>query len=555
MGIFDFFKGKKKEQVSEVDVVQDEAIKSTQNEADEDDTYIVIGEEDTVILNEDDAMTGDAQLAESEHIESMDQLVENIKENLKCIDERYKKTIDLKDLEEVVKRHQEQSEKNIQESEEIQTIEAEIAEKVINEMSETIEAEVIEKVMDEISESFEAEIVEKVINEMSETIEAEVIEKVINNMSETVEAKSTEAVIDEVAMTEDLDVTEKLIDEVIEELETTEDFIDEVIEELAVTEDIVDEAVEELTEEPAKKVGFFGKIKTGISKTREAIFSNVESVLNSFTTIDEELFEELEEVLILSDIGVETSTYIIDQLRIKVKKEGIKEVSDINQALKEIISELLEKNNDEFELKPPTVILVIGVNGVGKTTTIGKLANNFKKEGNTVMLAAADTFRAAAIDQLEVWAKRSNVPLIRQQENGDPGAVVYDACQSAKSKNIDVLLVDTAGRLQNKKNLMDELGKITRIINREHSNANIEVFLVLDSTTGQNALQQAKVFNEVANVTGLVLTKLDGTAKGGVIVAIKHELDIPVRYVGLGEKIDDLEKFDSEQFAKALLNL
>lgn len=552
MGIFDFFKGKKKGQTGEVqdaDVVQNDAIEHSQTAIDEDDTYIVIGEEDTIILNEDDSSLSGGEGTESEHIQSMDELFENIKENLKCMDEKCKKTIELKDLEEVVKKHQEQSEKSITESE--------AAEKTINETSENIEDDVVKKVIEEMSGTIEAGITDKVIEEMTETIEADITDKVIKEVTEIVEADITDKVIEEVAETIEANIIEEMV-----EAEVIEEVVEEIAEEIAeaIENESIDnvaetEELDELTEEPVKKLGFFGKIKSGIAKTREAIFSNVEGVLNSFTTIDEDLFEELEEVLILSDIGVETSTYIIEQLRIKVKKEGIKEVSDINQALKEIIAELLEQNNDEFELKPPTVILVIGVNGVGKTTTIGKLANNFKKEGNTVMLAAADTFRAAAIDQLEVWAKRSNVPLIRQQENGDPGAVVYDACQSAKSKNIDVLLVDTAGRLQNKKNLMDELGKITRIINREHSNANIEVFLVLDSTTGQNALQQAKVFNEVANVTGLVLTKLDGTAKGGVIVAIKHELDIPVRYVGLGEKIDDLEKFDSEQFAKALLNL
>ncbi|MBQ7595875.1 MAG: signal recognition particle-docking protein FtsY, partial [Clostridia bacterium] len=251
--------------------------------------------------------------------------------------------------------------------------------------------------------------------------------------------------------------------------------------------------------------------------------SGVENVLKAFTTIDEDLYEELEETLIMADIGVDTSVSIVEELRKRVKEQKIKEPEKVKDVIIEVITDILQADKTEFKLASPSVVIMIGVNGVGKTTTIGKLANNFKKEGKTVMLAAADTFRAEAIDQLEIWGERSDVQVIRHQENSDPGAVVYDAIQSAKAKNIDVLLCDTAGRLHNKKNLMEELKKIFRIIDREYPDAQREVLLVLDATTGQNALQQAKLFKEAADITGIVLTKLDGTAKGGIVIAIKNE--------------------------------
>ncbi len=307
-------------------------------------------------------------------------------------------------------------------------------------------------------------------------------------------------------------------------------------------------------EKPKKRLSFFEKLKSGMEKTKEVIFSGVEDVLSAFTTIDEELFEELEETLIMSDMGVNTSVFIIDELRSRVKKRNITEVENIKEVLQEIISEILNKDVEPLNFDAPTVILVVGVNGAGKTTTIGKLAHKLKKDGNKVMLAAGDTFRAAAIDQLEVWAERCEVPFVKHSENADPSAVVFDACNSAKAKDVDVLLVDTAGRLQNKKNLMEELRKIRRVIDNTYSDAKIEVLLVLDGTTGQNAVIQAKMFNEVVDVTGLVITKLDGTAKGGSIVSIYNDLSIPVRYVGLGEQIDDLEEFNSKDFAKAILD-
>ncbi|MFR4986840.1 MAG: signal recognition particle-docking protein FtsY [Lachnospirales bacterium] len=290
----------------------------------------------------------------------------------------------------------------------------------------------------------------------------------------------------------------------------------------------------------------------GLSKTRDSILNGVEQVLSSFTKIDEELFEELEESLIMSDIGVETSTYIIGKVREIVKAERIKDVAEIKDVIVRVISNILEEDAGDFILKSPSVILIIGVNGVGKTTTIGKLASNYKKQGKKVILAAGDTFRAAAIDQLQVWGERSGIDVIKHQEGSDPAAVVFDAIQAGKARGADLLICDTAGRLHNKKNLMEELKKISRIVNRENPDAQIETLLVLDATTGQNALQQAKLFSEVSDITGIVLTKLDGTAKGGVVIAIKNELKIPVRFIGVGEGIDDLRPFDAKEFSKAL---
>ncbi len=322
------------------------------------------------------------------------------------------------------------------------------------------------------------------------------------------------------------------------------------------TENAETDLVPELIEEKAEneKKGFFSKIKAGLSKTRDNIMSSVDNVLKSFVKIDEDLFEELEEALIMADIGVETSLYIIDKLREKVKDERATEASQVKGLLVQVISEILEKDDEPLKLPSPTVILIIGVNGVGKTTTIGKLAHNYQEEGRSVLLAAADTFRAAAIDQLQIWGDRNNCSVIKHQENSDPAAVIFDAVNAAKSRKTDILICDTAGRLHNKKNLMEELRKIAKVIDREYPEAHIETFLVLDATTGQNALQQAKLFKEVADITGLVLTKLDGTAKGGIVLAIKHDMNIPVRYIGVGEQINDLQPFNSKEFAKALFD-
>lgn len=299
-------------------------------------------------------------------------------------------------------------------------------------------------------------------------------------------------------------------------------------------------------------MGFFSKIKEGLKKTRNAVVGQIDSMLKSFTKIDDELFEELEELLVMGDVGVHTAEKICDELKSRVKKEGIKDPEEINRLLEETVSEML-KGGEELDISTtPSIILVIGVNGVGKTTTIGKLANSLSKQGKKVILAAADTFRAAAIEQLDIWAQRSGCEIIKQNEGSDPAAVVFDAISSAKARNADVIICDTAGRLHNKKHLMDELAKINRVIDRELPNAAKEKLLVLDATTGQNAVNQAEQFRQATGITGIVLTKLDGTAKGGVVLAIKDGLGIPVKYIGVGEQIDDLQPFNSDDFAKAL---
>ncbi len=304
--------------------------------------------------------------------------------------------------------------------------------------------------------------------------------------------------------------------------------------------------------EEKKKRGFFGKLVDGLTKTRNNIMSNVDEVFG-LTEIDEDFWEELEEVLVMADLGVNTVMTIIEDLRVKVKDQRIKEPSGVRGLLKEELKELMSLNHGAYEFEnQKSVVLIIGVNGVGKTTTIGKLAMRYKNQGKKVVLAAADTFRAAAIEQLTEWANRAQVDIIAQQANSDPGAVVYDAIQAAKARNADMLICDTAGRLHNKKNLMDELGKIFRIIEREYPDAYREVMLVLDSTTGQNALQQAKQFKEIADISGIVLTKLDGTAKGGIAIAIQSDLKLPVKFIGVGEGVDDLQDFDENEFIDAL---
>lgn len=302
-------------------------------------------------------------------------------------------------------------------------------------------------------------------------------------------------------------------------------------------------------------MGFFSKIKEGLAKTRTQLADNINSVINSFTKIDEDLFEELEEILVLSDMGCVTAGEICEILRAEIKKTGEKDPSAIKVMLKDIIS---QKMQGDYSLKlntKPSLILVIGVNGVGKTTTIGKLAAKLSAQGKKVVLGAADTFRAAAIDQLDVWAQRAGVSIVKGVEGTDPASVVFDTIAHAKAKNADVIICDTAGRLHNKKNLMDELSKIYRIINRELPDADKESLLVLDATTGQNAVNQAKEFKNAADITGIVLTKLDGTARGGVVLAIKNELDIPVKFVGVGEGIDDLMNFNPDEFASGIIDI
>ncbi len=299
-------------------------------------------------------------------------------------------------------------------------------------------------------------------------------------------------------------------------------------------------------------MGFFEKLKAGLAKTKNSFLGGIAKVLNKFTRIDEELFEELEETLIMCDIGAVTSVKICDILRKRVKENGVKEPEKIMDMLKEVIEEMLGEPQQLDMSTVPSVILVIGVNGVGKTTTIGKLSYQLKNEGKKVIVAAADTFRAAAIDQLEVWTERAGVDIIKHKEGSDPAAVVFDALTAAKARKADVVICDTAGRLHNKKNLMDELKKIARIVHQQAEGCSLEVLLALDATTGQNAVNQAKQFNEVADITGIILTKLDGTAKGGIIISITDDLKVPVKLVTVGEKIEDIQPFNTHDFVNAL---
>lgn len=302
-------------------------------------------------------------------------------------------------------------------------------------------------------------------------------------------------------------------------------------------------------------MGIFDKLKNSLTKTREAISEQVNNVFKVFIKIDEEFFEELEDALILSDFGVETTEYIIEELRDRTKSKRLTDGNDVKEELKDIISEILSEQDCSMKIEStPSVVLVIGVNGVGKTTSIGKLAHFYKSQGKKVLLAAADTFRAAAIEQIDIWADRCGCDIIKHSENSDPAAVVFDACRAAVARGADILICDTAGRLHNKKNLMAELNKISRVIDRELPNASKEILLVLDASTGQNAVSQAKLFSEAAEISGIILTKLDGTAKGGIVVSIAKEQHIPVKFVGVGEKINDLQEFNSQDFARALFD-
>ena len=299
-------------------------------------------------------------------------------------------------------------------------------------------------------------------------------------------------------------------------------------------------------------MGFFGRLAEGLKKTRESMARKVDASVNSFTKIDEELFEELEETLIMSDVGVATSAEICRRLRAAVKQRGVTDAAEVRELIKEIIAEMLAGGEELSISTKPSIVLVIGVNGVGKTTTIGKLAASLKAQGRRVLLGAADTFRAAAIDQLQVWADRAGVEMVRQSEGADPAAVVFDAITAGRARGADGIICDTAGRLHNKKNLMDELSKISRVIQREAPGCDVEVLLVLDATTGQNALNQARQFKEAAGITGIILTKLDGTARGGVVIGIRQELEVPIKYIGIGEQVDDLRPFNAADFVDAL---
>ena len=362
-------------------------------------------------------------------------------------------------------------------------------------------------------------------------------------------AVSEEAVEEEIAV-EEKEETVEAIEEVSLDTSIEEDIQIEEKPQVEVVEE-KEEIVEEETEEA--KISLFERLKQGLSKAKQGITDRVDQVLKSYTKVDDELLEEIEEILITADVGVDTTMNIIEKLTDVIKTKKITNPQDVKGELRLIIEEILTNENSTLDVSnKPTIILMVGVNGVGKTTTIGKLASRYKKEGKKVLIAAGDTFRAAAIDQLEVWAKRSDVDIIKHQEGADPGAVIFDSIKAAKARDIDLLICDTAGRLHNKANLMNELSKVFKIVDREYPEAKKEVLLVVDATTGQNAVSQAKSFKQVCDITGLVLTKLDGTAKGGVVLAVKSEVDVPVKLIGVGEKMEDLQDFDAKAFSEAL---
>ena len=394
-----------------------------------------------------------------------------------------------------------------------------------------------EEVKQEVPEVASTQEQQEEVKEEVETVEE------VNHATEEVSLDSSVEVKEQVE-----EIQETKEEEVVAETEEVE-AIDESTE--AVEEEIVKEVVEEKTEEV--KVSLFERLKQGLTKAKQGITDKVDQVLKSYTKVDEDLLEEIEEILITADVGVETTMYIIDKLTDAIKTKKITDPQDVKGELKLIIEEILTNDNSTLDVShSPSIIIMVGVNGVGKTTTIGKLASRYKKEGKKVLIAAGDTFRAAAIDQLEVWANRSGVDIIKHQEGADPGAVIFDSIKAAKARNIDLLICDTAGRLHNKANLMNELSKVFKIIDREYPEAKKEVLLVVDATTGQNAVSQAKSFKQVCDITGLVLTKLDGTAKGGVILAVKSEVDVPVKLIGVGEKMEDLQDFDAKAFSEAL---
>ena len=447
---------------------------------------------------------------------------------------------------------------------------------VVNEQETVIEENndnVNESKQEDIAVSNEDVVEEKVENEETKDLEnsdvSETIESVeekdtedenLHNQSEKineddiVEEKKENIATDEIEINEEKiedTLNDEKVNEVVENIEESTIHDEEVIIN-EVDEDVKEENIE-VVEEPQKKVNLFERLKQGLTKAKQGITDKIDDVLKSYTKVDEELLEELEEILITADVGVNTTMDIIDKLRDKIKENKITEPAGVKAELKNIIEEILTNENSTLNVeKSPTIILMVGVNGVGKTTTIGKLANRYKQEGKKILLAAGDTFRAAAIEQLEVWAGRSNVDIIKHQEGADPGAVVFDAIKAAKARKVDLLICDTAGRLHNKANLMNELGKVFKIVDREFPEANKEVLLVVDATTGQNAVVQAKTFKEVADITGIVLTKLDGTAKGGVVLAVKSEVDVPVKLIGVGEKVEDLQDFDAKAFSEAL---
>ena len=404
--------------------------------------------------------------------------------------------------------------------------------------------DIVEEQVAEVSTDLE-DIVEEQVEEISaepeDIVEGQVEE--IPEESENITEQQAEEISEELH-----DITEGQVQELSEE---HDDIVEEHVEEVPV--ELVDVTEEEAEEEPEKR-GFFARLKEGLSKTTQNITGKIDQMLGNYTKIDEDMLEELEEILITSDVGYETTVEIVDRLRQNLKEKLIDDPAQVKPELKLVIETMLQENQENLRIEQsPSILVVVGVNGVGKTTSIGKLAHQMKGQGKSVLLAAADTFRAAAADQLTIWAERAGVDIVKHQEGADPSAVIFDGIHAAKKRNIDVLICDTAGRLHNRKNLMQELGKIFKIVEREYPEANKEVLLVIDATTGQNAMNQAKVFQEVAPLSGIILTKLDGTAKGGVVLAITQELKIPVKFIGVGEQIDDLQMFDASSFAEAMI--
>ncbi|WP_454960093.1 signal recognition particle-docking protein FtsY [Filifactor alocis] len=404
--------------------------------------------------------------------------------------------------------------------------------------------DIVEEQVAEVSTDLEdivEEQVEEIPAEPEDIAEGQVEE--IPEESENITEQQAEEISEELH-----DITEGQVQELSEE---HDDIVEEHVEEVPV--ELVDVTEEEAEEEPEKR-GFFARLKEGLSKTTQNITGKIDQMLGNYTKIDEDMLEELEEILITSDVGYETTVEIVDRLRQNLKEKLIDDPAQVKPELKLVIETMLQENQENLRIEQsPSILVVVGVNGVGKTTSIGKLAHQMKGQGKSVLLAAADTFRAAAADQLTIWAERAGVDIVKHQEGADPSAVIFDGIHAAKKRNIDVLICDTAGRLHNRKNLMQELGKIFKIVEREYPEANKEVLLVIDATTGQNAMNQAKVFQEVAPLSGIILTKLDGTAKGGVVLAITQELKIPVKFIGVGEQIDDLQMFDASSFAEAMI--
>lgn len=441
-------------------------------------------------------------------------------------------------------------------------------EEIQDESVEELEVEETEEDSQDVEDSkeeVESDLKNNEEDSKEEQEESTVLEDEEIKADKTEEVKDEEAVSQEILEKQTVDQEQEEVKEAIAELEETksedieevqdieiQEEQDEIEEPEDTDENQMDEEVEQEEEKP-KKVSLFDRLKHGLSKAKQGITDRVDEVLKAYTKVDEDLLEDLEEVLITADVGVNTTMDIIEKLEDVIRTKKITDPQDVREELKLIIEDILSKDDTKLDVShSPTIILMVGVNGVGKTTTIGKLAHRYKSEGKKVLLAAGDTFRAAAIDQLEVWANRCNVDIIKHQEGADPGAVIFDAIKASKARGVDVLICDTAGRLHNKSNLMNELGKVFKIVDREYPEAKKEVLLVVDATTGQNAVSQAKSFKEVCDITGLALTKLDGTAKGGVILAVKSEVDVPVKLIGVGEKMEDLQDFDSKSFVDAL---